>query len=601
MSPAPDTPPARPLPLREIYRQQRRWLAWGAAAVFVTQALRMVPPWLIRDSVDQLARDGEAAVSTVVWFAIAIIVIAVVGNVVRIASRVLIFDAARGAERDIRFRVYRHLQTLGRQDVREHPTGEIISRTTNDLTNVRALLGPVYLNAVNTVCTYLLVLPILISVDPWLALLALLPNPFLIVVMLSFARSIMSQSRTVQRRLGHLSRTMEEDLGGIAVVRLFGAAPWRTEVLRGLSRRYRASHLRLARTRVAIAPIAGILGGVGMLIVLWWGGRRVVSGEVSLGDFFAFSLYLGMMVWPTLALGWVLSGFQRGRASLDRLRELLLLRSSTPDEGDRALPAPRGELVLEGVTVRRGGVPVLDAVDLSIAPGEVVAVVGRTGAGKTTLVQALARLLPVSEGIVRIDGAPVDELARSDLRRALAVVPQETYLFSATVRENIAFGTPHGDLSDDELAEALHVAALVDDIARLPDGVDTRVGERGVALSGGQRQRVAIARAFVRRPAALLLDDCLSSLDVDTERDILERLPRALRGRTVLVVSHRLSAVQWAERIVVIDRGQIVEEGRHDQLLRHRGVYSALFEEQARQERAARSLAAQRGAEEGGP
>jgi ATP-binding cassette subfamily B protein len=398
------------------------------------------------------------------------------------------------------------------------------------------------------------------------------------------SRLLMERTLRVQEGLGELSSRVQQNLAGMHVVKAYACAEHELATFAALNTRFQEANLRLARVRGFIGPVMNVVGGVGALVVLWLGGRHVVEGRLSVGDLVAFTGYLGLLAWPTMALGWMLSVLQRGRAALARLNELFAVEPAiTSAPGAQGIAPFRGEIVLRGVTFRypgRGDGPAaLDDVDLTIPAGRTVALVGRTGAGKTTLVQLLPRLFDVEAGSVLLDGRDVRSLPLGWLRRNVGLVPQDPFLFSRTIRDNVAFARP-GD-GPDGIGWAVEAAGLARDLADMPHGLDTLVGERGVTLSGGQKQRVTLARVLAAEPAVLLLDDALSSVDAATEREILERLRGFFRERTTILVAHRLTTVKEADLIVVLDEGRVVEAGDHDTLLARGGAYTDLFRQQA--------------------
>jgi ATP-binding cassette subfamily B protein len=487
---------------------------------------------------------------------------------------------------------------------REHPTGDLMSRLTNDLSSVRLLFGPGLLNLVNTVLVYATSLWLLISLSPRLTLFALIPYPALMLGGRTFSRAMFRASRELQDQLGKLSTAVQEDLAGAAVVKQYALEPLRHAAFSRLNDEYLEKSLRLVRARGTLTPLFVMIGGIGTLIVLWAGGREVIGGRLSVGGLIAFNAYLAYLSWPTIALGWIISIWQRGIAGWVRVREVLATGSSIAEplvgvgEGPPLALSPAIEA--KGITVRRDGRAILDDVSFSLRAGETLAIVGPTGSGKTTLVDAIPRLTDVPPGTLFVGGRDITTIPLRTLRGMIGYAPQEAFLFSASVAENIAFGggkraTPDraSERTIDRAAieRAAEAAGLARDVAALPDGYDTLVGERGITLSGGQRQRVALARALAADPQILILDDSLSSVDAETERDILSRLRPILAGRTSVLVSHRVAAVKNADQILVIDGGRVAERGTHAQLLAAAGLYAALYREQLAAEALAQGAA----------
>jgi ATP-binding cassette subfamily B protein len=555
-------------------------------ALGVTNAFAVSIPLLLRDAIDALKGTGASARAAVVRDAALIAGFAVLQALIRTASRVLIFNAARNIEYGLRRDLFRHLMRLDGAFFRRSATGDVMSRLTNDLGAVRGLFGPGILNAVNSTIIYASTLWLLVHLSPRLTLYALLPYPFLLLGARLSGRIMFKASREIQEQLGLMSTSIQEDLAGVAVVKHYGLEELRHRRFRGLNDEYLARSLRLARSRGVLGPLFAMLAGAGTLIVLWAGGRQVIAGRMTLGSLVAFNALVVQLSWPTIALGWIISLWQRGVAGWARVRELLVTepRIADPapaaDDGDAVL-APT--LEVRGLTVTIDDRRVLDDVTFAVPAGATLAIVGPTGAGKTTLVDALARLQDVAPGTVAVGGRDVTRLPLARLRGLFGYAPQDAFLFSATVVENIAFGVRESlDAAAlrERVVRAGEAAGLAPDVAVLPDGWDTLVGERGITLSGGQRQRVALARALASDPRILMLDDTLSSVDAQTEREILTRLRPILRERTSVVVSHRVAAVKEADQILVLDAGRVAERGTHAELLAAGGLYASLYREQ---------------------
>jgi ATP-binding cassette subfamily B protein len=506
--------------------------------------------------------------------------------VIRTWSRVLIFNAGRNLEYGLRRDVFAHLSRMDAGFYRQHPTGDLMSRLTNDLGAVRMLFGPGLLNLVNTVLVYASSLVLLVRLSPRLTLFALLPYPFLILGGRVFSRAMYRASRELQEQLGKMSTAVQEDLAGMAVIKQYALEPERHAAFSKLNDEYLDRSLRLVRARGSLMPLFAGIGGIGTLIVLWVGGREVIHGQMTVGGLVAFNAYLTYLSWPTVALGWILSMWQRGAAGWVRVRELLATAPAIADapaattKGNGASDALTPSIEARSLTIQRDGRAILDHVQFSLRAGQTLAIVGRTGSGKTTLVDAIPRLADVPPGTMFVGGRDVTAVPLRRLRGLVGYAPQEAFLFSATIRENIAFGAAGDDPGRERVERAARAAGLTRDIAALPDGLDTLVGERGITLSGGQRQRVALARALCADPQILILDDSLSSVDAETERDILAQLRPILAGRTSVLVSHRVAAVKDADEILVLDAGRVAEHGTHAELLQRAGLYAALYREQ---------------------
>ncbi|HEY4186368.1 MAG TPA: ABC transporter ATP-binding protein [Polyangia bacterium] len=586
-------PPSRSLAITHRVRPELGLLAAGSALLLGTNALGMTIPWLLKVAIDSLrglqAHGGaEAASGTtrlVARTAALIAGAAVAQAIARTFSRVLIFNAGRNIEYRLREDLFWHLGRMDPGFFRRNATGDVMSRMTNDLSAVRMLFGPGVLNVVNTAIVYVTGIWLLIHLSPRLTLVALIPYPVLIVTARLWSRVIYGASRAMQDQLGTLSTALQEDLAGIAVVKSYALEDGRHRAFTRQSHAYLEKALSLARARGGLTPLFALIGALGTLIVLWLGGREVIAGKMTLGSLVAFNAYLVYLSFPTIALGWILAVWQRGLAAWVRVRELLTTEPAIVDDAAGA-PAPtvaQPSVSIRDLEVVRDGRRILDRVSVEIAAGGTLAVVGPTGAGKTTLIDAVPRFLEFPRGVVFIGGHDVHDLPLATLRGLIGYAPQEAFLFSATVAENVAFGLPKALPAEERarrIARAVEAAGLLGDLAALPDGLETLVGERGVTLSGGQRQRVALARAIAAEPAILILDDSLSSVDAQTERDILTRLGPILRGRTSILVSHRVAAVRTADLIVVMDAGRAAERGTHAQLLAAGGLYASLYREQ---------------------
>ena len=460
-----------------------------------------------------------------------------------------------------------------------------MSRLVNDIGAVRMMIGPGILNFINTPVYYVYAVAIMVTISVPLTLLSLTAYPLVLWIVKRLSRSLMERTVKVQEGLAGLSARAQENLSGMTVIKAYALEDAEIASFRKMNAEFQEQGVALARVRGFIAPVMKMVSSAGILVVLWFGGWLVVRGRIGIGDLVAFIAYLHLLAWPTLALGWMLSILQRGRASVMRLEHIFTAKPEIVGSGDAGAEAPieRGEIELDDVRFAYPGRrrrEVLSDVRVEVPAGATVAIVGRTGAGKTTLVSLLPRLFDAVAGSVRIDGRDVRSMSLAALRRAMGVVPQDPFLFSTTIRENIAYGLAgNGDI-DDKVRWAAQVAGLENDLAALPRGLETMVGERGITLSGGQKQRVTLARALAVDPKVLILDDALSSVDSETERRILRELRHTFPHRTRLVISHRASTVRGADRILVLDAGRIVESGTHEDLLRRGGVYAEIFEEQ---------------------
>lgn len=574
--------------LAPSFARARRPLLLGMAALLLTNLLAFAAPWLLKRGVDGLqARPDVRAIGVL---AALLLLAAVVQGVFRYWARLLIIGVSRDAEYDLRNLVFSRIMAQAPAFFQRYRTGDLMSRATSDIEAVRMVIGPGIMQAGNTVCTFAVAIAMMLALSPALTLWSLLPLPVIAVVMYFSAQSYHRLFLAVQVQQAALNTVAQENFSGIRVVKAYGLEPAQRETFRRANEGYLERSMSLARALGFFHPLVAMVAGVGTLVVLWAGGRAIIAGEITLGTLVAFMALFGLLTWPTIALGWVISLFQRGAAAMSRIQEILNAPIEIAEPAD-AQPLPRREggaaveLCALSFTYPGRGEPVLRDVSLSIVPGERVAIVGRTGSGKSTLLALIPRLWPVADGALFVNGVDVNRARLRDLRAQIGFVPQETFLFSATLAENIGFtGDSQVPLDEAAIAAAGHVAGLDGDVAGFPEGYRTVVGERGVTLSGGQKQRVALARALVRQPRLLVLDDALSSVDTETEERILASVMGAGAGRTLLFVSHRLSTIRRADRIVVLEGGRVAESGTHDQLMALGGSYRRLIERQLLQE-----------------
>ncbi|HSJ74933.1 MAG TPA: ABC transporter ATP-binding protein [Gemmatimonadales bacterium] len=570
------------LPYLKPYR--RAYLV-GLTLVVVSNFFATLGPRFLQQGIDALRAGGEFRdVQTAVGLLLAV---ALAGGVARYGMRELLNSGSRRVETDLRDQLYVHLQRMSAEFYDRYPTGDVMARTTNDLLAVRMVAGPALMYLVDTTIRALLVAPAMLTISPRLTLLALIPLLGLPVAMVSLGRMIHVRSQAIQAQFSALTTHAHENLSGVRVVRAYRQEGAEIEHFRQLSDEYMQRNLGLARVQGAFYPLLTLLGGASGLVVLYAGGRLVMAGSVSTGEFVAFGVYLAMLVWPMIALGWAVNLVQRGAASMGRINQLFQEQPaiSSPLSAAVLPPAGRARAVeFRDVWFRYPGAKergwVLQEISFSVRPGASLAIVGATGSGKTTLVDLLVRAYDPDRGSVLIDGIDIQRLALEDLRRAIGFVPQETFLFGETLRRNILLGAP----DDGRLDEVARVAQLTEALPALPDGYETLIGERGINLSGGQKQRAAIARALAQDPPIFVLDDALSAVDAQTEARILAGLRSALSGRTSIIVSHRLAAVRDADWILVLDGGRIVEQGVHAELLAAGGRYWELLRRQQMEE-----------------
>lgn len=558
---------------------------YGFFFVVASNWLNVLSPRFLQQGVDALAE--HAPLQDVRRAALFILGTALVGGLARYGMRECLNSGSRFVEFDLRNRLFQHLQRLSSAFYDRFPTGDLMARLTNDLLALRMVAGPAVMYLVDTAVRAVLILPAMLAISPLLTLIATGPLIGLPIVMVVLGQRIHYRSLAIQDQFGVISSFVHEHLSGVRIVRAYRQEGPEVATFTALSDDYKDRNLALARVQGLFHPLLMLLGGLGGVAVLGVGGRLVLDGVVSVGAFVSFGVYLAMLVWPMIALGWALNLLQRGAAAMERVEALF---SEPPAIAAPAVPVPlppvtgARAITFEGVWFRYPNAPergwVLEDVSFHVPAGHSLAVVGATGSGKSTLVELLTRNYDPDQGRILIDGVDIRRLALEQLREVVGFVPQETFLFSDTLRANILLGAP----DDGRLVRMAEVSQLSEALPSLPLGYDTMLGERGINLSGGQKQRSAIARALARHPPVFVLDDALSAVDAHTEAKILTNLRGALAGRTVIVVSHRLAAVRDADEIIVLDGGRIVERGRHAELVARDGRYWELLRRQEMQE-----------------
>ena len=563
-----------------LWRYWRRYLV-GALCLLSTATLVMWIPWWIREAVRIIENGGS--LRDVRYYAALIGVAAIVQGIVRTYSRALIFNAGRNVEYDLRNDLFAHLQKLPLSFYHSQRTGDLMSRVVNDISAVRVMLGPGILNFVNAPLYYVYALALMLSMDVRMTLAAIGPFLLLLIAARKFRGGIMKSSLAVQQQLSILSSHVQENLSGMHVVKAYTQEEFQTREFVTHNEEFQAKSMELAKMRGIVTPVMQGMNALTVLIVIWYGGIRVVRGDLLVADIVAFISYLNILAWPTAAFGWMLSLVERGRAAMKRLDEVLAVE---PAIADPANPLPVTKLkkgldfhnVSFAYGAQKNGHAALEAITFSLPVGRTVGLVGRIGAGKSTAAQLVPRLFDVTSGEILLDGQDIRKLSLRQLRQTLGYVPQDPFLFSTSLKRNLTFGRE--EVSDAELERAVRIAKLERDLEIFPQGVDTIVGERGVTLSGGQKQRATLARALVMDPPVLILDDCLSSVDAQTEAEILHGLKAIIKEKTCLIISHRISAVKEADEILVLDEGKIVERGSHDELVRRGGIYADLYQQQ---------------------
>ena len=558
----------------------RHRFARGFVFLVLATLIQLVSPWVLKYAIDDLTvgvTRGKLGL-----YASLLVVVALVGGICRFMMRRIIIGASREIEYDLRNDFFAHLQTLPLAYFQRHRTGDLMSRATNDLGAVRMMLGPAIMYSSSTAIVSVVAVTMMVSISGWLTLYALLPLPVVSVVVKSFGSAIYRRTERIQEQLAHMSAIVQESLAGVRVVRAYGCEAVEVERFRDANEEYVARSRAVIQLQGLFYPAMALFLGLSGLIALWQGSRLVVAGEMTVGDFVAFTAYLVMLSWPMIALGWVTNMLQRGMAAWRRMLDILetspAIASPPPHP---TLTSPRdikGKVEFRDLSFAYNGRPILQGISAVVEPGQMLALVGPTGSGKSTLVDLLPRMFDPPPGSVLVDGVDVREIPLDILRGAIGYVPQEPFLFSDSIAGNVAFGAVDGD--ERAVTDAVEVARLDKDIVEFPDGLSTAVGERGITLSGGQKQRAALARALMVDPRILILDDALSAVDTQTEEEILSRLRGVMRRRTSIVVSHRISTVRDADLILVLDEGRAVERGTHDQLVALDGLYAGLYRKQ---------------------
>jgi ATP-binding cassette subfamily B protein len=567
------------------YLKKYRWtLFWGALTVFGNNGIWVLFPQVLQRAIDDLNHGATRHK----FFVYSLLLLAIAGTkgIFQFLTRWLMIGVSRDIEYDLRNDMFQHLSSLDHSYYQKTRTGDIMARATNDLNAVRMLLGPAIMYSANTIVFTVAALVFMWHSSPKLTIYAFLPLPLASIVVQYFGRKIHERFEKIQAQFSDISARAQENFSGARLIRAYVQEKAEIALFETTNQEYVTRSLPLARLMGMLWPALELLLGLAIALVLWLGPREVLAGRMSPGEFFAFLMYIVMLTWPVIALGWVINIFQRGTASMGRINEILRAKPEITDAGvlageNREQPIA-GAIEFRNLSFAYNQTPVLRDINLEIPAGSSLAIVGPTGSGKTTLVSLIARIYDAEPGALVIDGRSIREFPLEAVRRNIGFVPQETFLFSDTVRENIAFGVEHA--TDSQVHHAAEAASIASDIESFPDQYKTLVGERGITLSGGQKQRTAIARALMRNPRILILDDALASVDTYTEEKILNHLRELMLGRTTIFISHRVSTVQNADRIAVLHDGRIVELGTHDELLARNGYYTGLYNKQLLEE-----------------
>ena len=571
---------------------KRYWssFVWGGLTLIIYNTTKAMVPLVVGGAIDDMQKHLTAA--AVEHHALRLLGLAAISAIFLYLMRQIIIGASREIEFDIRNDMFAHLETQPPALFQQHRTGDIMARSTNDLNAVRQLLGPAIMYSANTIVFTAVALPFMIRISPWLTLCAFVPLPFASVLVQYFGARIHTRFERIQAMFSDISAQAEENFSGARLIRAFAQEEAQIASFEEANREYIRRSLRLARLMAMLWPTLEFMLGISLMITLLVGGHQVVLHKMSVGDFTSYNVYMVQLIWPMIAIGWVVNLVQRGAASVVRIDAIMKLKPTIDDSrADASLAAQpiAGSIEFHNLSFAYGTsgpdvkpVEVLHDITLDIPAGSSLAIVGPTGSGKSTLVSLIPRLQEAISGGVLIDGRPVSDYPLATLRAAIGFVPQETFLFSDTIRENIAFGVP--EATDAEIEEAARKAHIATEILEFPEGFGTIVGERGMTLSGGQKQRTAIARAILRDPRILIMDDALASVDTYTEEQILSAMRTAMQGRTTILIAHRVSTARNADRVAVLIDGRIAQLGTHDELLAHKGYYADLFEKQSLEE-----------------
>jgi ATP-binding cassette, subfamily B, multidrug efflux pump len=566
--------------LKPYFRRHRWLLAAGFIAILLSNVFEVLVPLIIREAVDGL-QEG-ATVRDFFGYGAMVIGVTAMSGVFSFFTRKTIIVASRKMEFELRNDFYAHLQTLSISFYNNTTTGDLMAHTTNDINQVRNFLGPGIMYSTSTFIGFVIILGIMMSINPVLTLLALLPLPLISVIVFYIGGIVHKKTIRIQEQFSDITSRAQENLSGIRVIKAFTREQYEIGQFENLGREYYRRNMSLIRVQSLTRPVLYLLVGISLIIVLWYGGFSVIDGRMTLGDVTAMMIYLGMLIWPMIAFGWVFNIIQRAAASMGRLNKIFDTQPEIKDgdETDYSILELRGDIRFKNVTFTYGAEtpPVLKNIELDVPAGKTIGVIGFTGSGKTTLVSLIPRLYDIGEGEILIDGYPIKQIPIATLRSHIGYVPQETFLFSESIRENISFGR---DGAEENLVERVSdIAHLSGDVEDFPKKFDTVIGERGITLSGGQKQRASLARALARDPKILILDDAFSAVDTYTEEAILSRLRDEIRERTTFLISHRISTVKQADEIIVLDNGLIVERGTHDELVERGGIYAGLHQKQ---------------------
>lgn len=562
-----------------------RKVSLGILALFFVNSLGIYIPLLIRRIIDELSVTFKF--NQVLGYVVVLFILASIMWVIRVLSRMLIFGIGRQVEFDLKQKIFQHLLTLEPSYFHNNTAGDIINRATSDVDNIRRLLGFAVLSLANTFFAYGLTLPVMLTISPIISLSAIAIYPFMLLTVQLFSNKLRGEQLAVQEKLSDVSELIQEDMSGISLIKIYAQEANEKRAFTELNNELLSANLKLAKTRTTLFPLVEGMAYISLLVLLWVGVGAIASGTITVGDFVALILYVERLVFPTTLLGFTITAYQRGEVSIDRIEAILTVEAKVKDQAT-VVPLERekvrGKLVAKDLQFTYPGaeIPALNNINFTIEPGETVAIVGPIGSGKSTLANAIPRLLDIPKGSLFLDGYDITYLRLQDLRNAIAYVPQETFLFSTTIKNNIRYGDPI--IEQPFVENAAKQAQIHEEITTFPHNYETIVGERGITLSGGQRQRSALARALLVDAPVLILDDALASVDNQTATAILENLSSGNERKTVVFISHQMSAAASCDRIFVMDKGEIVQVGTHTELVKQPGLYQSLWNQQKLEE-----------------
>lgn len=566
--------------LKKYFKKYKSKLYWGFLFIFLSNISSVFVPLFIRDGVDDLRQNISSP--ALIKYSLLIVGVTFFSGFFRFLIRQTIIVASREIEFDLRNDFWKHLQSLSYKFFQNTKTGDIMALATNDINAVRNILGPAVMYSVDTLTLFVFTLALMFSLNVELSLLSLIPFPILSILVYTLGKKIHIKFSRIQEHFSILTARAQENLSGIRIIKAFVREKSEIERFRKLSYEYLRKNIELVKIESLFRPILFLVIGSSIVIIMWYGGTKVISGEMTLGEITAFILYMGYLIWPAIAFGWITNITQQAAASQKRINAIFAIEPEIKDSKDTDYSIQKliGDIEFRNVSFRYSDkLPfVLKDINIKIPAGTNLAIIGHTGCGKTTLINLILRLYDTTQGEILIDGKNIKTIPLKVLRREIFYVPQETFLFSDTIKNNIAYGLDK--IEDTIIQQAIDIAGLRTDIESFPSGLETVIGERGITLSGGQKQRTAIARAVAKNSNILILDDCLSAVDTKTEEIILSRLREFMKGKTSIIISHRISTIKDADKIIVLEKGEIVESGTHEELIELNGVYTRIYQKQ---------------------